>query len=286
MRTARTLALVATLPWYSALAAGAAEVVAGGNGGILSLGSHWGPYETYRNVSFRWVDNDAEIVLRGGTGETRVAIVCEGGPSLGRRSFPLRVLDAAGRQVDHIVCNGADRRAEMLLPVGASATRFSLHVDGGGRRVPGEQRILNFRVFSLDDELAAAGGRDVVDPRGGVRLGDGWYPLEHYRGQTFRWMAGDGRVFVTADRASRATLRLLLEVGPSLGSRVAPISVHDRHGTVLVRTTLKGRGIVTVPLQLEAGENEFVVRVASPNARVPSDPRILNLRLFDAAARR
>ena len=286
MRTAPTLALVAMLLWYSGLAAGAAEVIAGGNGGILSLGSRWGPYETYRNASFRWVDNDAEIVLRGGTGEARIAIACEGGPSLGRRSFLLRVLDAAGRQVDHVACNGADRRAEMLLPLGASALRFALHVDGGGRRVPGEPRILNFRVFSLDDGLAAAGGRDVVDPRSGVRLGLGWYPLERYNGQTFRWMAGDGRFFVAADRASRATLRLLLEAGPSLGSGVAPISVLDRHGTVLLRTTLKGRGTVTAPLQLEAGENEFVVRVTSPNKRVSGDPRILNLRLFDAAARR
>jgi hypothetical protein len=285
MRTARTLALVVMFLCTPAVRADAADVIPAGNGPSLALGSRWGPYETYRGTSFRWVDNDAVIVLRGARGEARVAIACEGGPSLGRQAFPLRVLDASGRQVDHVLCEGAGRRSELLLPVGAAATHYVLHVDGGGRRLAGEPRILNFRVFSLDDGLGAA-GRDVVDSRSGVRLGEGWGPVERFKGQTFRWLADNGRIFVSAGRPARATLRLLLEVGPSVGSRVAQISIADGHGTVLLRTALNGRGVVTVPLQLGSGENEFVLRVASANKRAPGDPRVLNLRLFDANALR
>jgi hypothetical protein len=284
MRLIRMLAFVAlSLPMLSGPAT-AADAVASGNGGGLSLGSNWGPYETYHGASFRWVDNDAEIVLQGGTGEASVAIACEGGPSLGRRSFALRVLDTSRRQVDHVMCDGADRRIEMLLPRSRGDAHYLLHVDGGGKSVPGERRILNFRVFTLDDGRGGPAGADVVDVRSGVRLGLGWYPVEHYKGQTFRWMAGDGRIFVGADRSMRSSLRMLVEVGPGVGSRQASIWVRDSHGRELLRTTIEGQRAVTVPLQLEPGENEFTLSVASRGRRVSGEPRILNLRLFSAVA--
>lgn len=283
MRLVWMLAFVALAQPMLSRPATAADAIAGGEGGSISLGSNWGAYETFRGASFRWVDNDAEIVLHGGTGEATVAIACEGGPSLGRRSFALRVLDTARRQVDHVMCDGADRRTEMLLPRSGGDVRYRLHVDGGGKSVPGERRILNFRVFSLDDGRGPSGA-DIVDARSGVRLGQGWYPVEHYKGQTFRWMAGDGRIFVGADRALRASLRMLVEVGPGVGSRQTSIWVRDRRGRELLRTTIEGRRAVTVPLQLEPGENEFTVSIASRNQRTPGEPRILNLRLFSATA--
>ena len=285
MRSLRTLVFIAAaLPLLSS-GARAGDAVASGNGGTLSLGSNWGQYETYHGASFRWVRNDAEIVLDGGAGEVRVAIACEGGPSLGRLVFPLRVLDASRRQVDHVVCSGSGHRTEMLLPSGAAPVRYVLHVDGGDQPVRGEQRILNFRVFLLDDLRSTTGG-DVVDPRSGVRLGAGWYPVERYKGQTFRWMDGDGHVFVGAAGAGRAVLRLLVEPGPSVGAPSAPLTVRDRRGAVAFRSTLKGRAAVAVPVQLEAGENEFTLSVAGAGKPVPGDRRRLNLRLFGASALR
>lgn len=286
MRIVHTLALVACLAPALCAPSGAAEALVTGNGGTLALGSNWGPYETYGGTSFRWVDNDAEFVLRGGSGVAHVWIGCEGGPSLAQRTFPLRVLDGSRRQVDHIVCDGKDRRAEMLLPLGGAGAQYVLHVDGGGKRVAGERRILNFRVFSLDDGRGVASGADVVDARTGVRLGAGWYPVESFKGQTFRWMDGDGRIFVSADRAVRGSLRMLLEVGPSLGSRQAAVDVRDARGRTLLHTTLFGRGVVLVPVQLQPGENELVVHVTSPNKPAPHERRILNLRLFNAVALR
>ena len=285
MRSVRTLVFIAaTIPLLSS-GARAGDAVASGNGGTLSLGSNWGQYETYHGVSFRWVRNDAEIVLGGGAGEVRVAIACEGGPSLGRLVFPLRVLDASHRQVDHVVCAGADRRTELLLPSGAAPVTYLLHADGGDQPVRGEQRILNFRVFALDDLRGATRG-DVVDPRSGVRLGAGWYPVERYKGQTFRWMDGVGHVFVGSGGSGRAVLRLLVEPGPSVGGASAPLTVRDRRGNVALRSTLKGRAVVSLPVQLAAGENEFTLSVASAGKAVPGDRRRLNLRLFAASVQR
>ena len=84
----------------------------------------------------------------------------------------------------------------------------------------------------------------------------------------------------------RGSLRMLLEVGPSLGSRQAAVDVRDARGRTLLHTTLFGRGVVLVPVQLQPGENELVVHVTSPNKPAPHERRILNLRLFNAVALR
>jgi hypothetical protein len=277
-------ALVVFLVAVTNVPSAAADAVVAGNSGSISLGARWGPYESYRGSSFRWIDNDAEIVLRAGAGEASVAIACEGGPSLEQRSFPLRVLDSAHRQVDHVLCDGPGRRPQMLLPRGSSDTRYYLHVDGGGKRVPGESRVLNFRVFHLDDGGAGNGAPagDVVDGRAGVRVGAGWYPVERQNGQNFRWMSNHGRLFVSSDHPARATLRMLIEVGPSVGSSQAAVTVRDGRGRTLLRTMLSGRGVVLLQTQLDRGENEFVVDVASPDKPVRGERRILNARLFNA----
>jgi hypothetical protein len=285
MRIVRVLALVAGLVALAGAPSAAGDAIPRGNGGTLLLGAHWGPYETFGGTSFRWVDNDAEIVLLGGSGEAHVRIACEGGPSLGRITFPLRVFDGALHQVDHVVCGGAARPAELLLPFGGARTRYVLHADGGGRRVAGERRILNFRVFSLDDGRRGTLG-DVVAPRSGLRIGTGWYPVEDYNGEVFRWMHGDGRLMASSDRAARATLRLQLEIGPSVGARSAQISVRDGRGRIVYHTTLAGRSAVAVPVELDRGRNTFTIAIASRNRRVPHDPRLLNLRLFGAALAR
>ncbi len=284
MRIASVLVVVLASVALTNAPSAAADAVVAGNSGNVSLGAKWGPYESYRGSSFRWVDNDAEIVVRGGAGDVRVAIACEGGPSLEQRSFPLRVLDSAHRQVDHVVCDGPARRPQMLLPGSSADTRYYLHVDGGGKRVPGENRVLNFRVFHLDDGGPGGGaaGGDVVDGRAGVRIGDGWYPVERQNSQNFRWMSNHGRLFVSSDRPARATLRMLIEVGPSVGTGQAAMTIRDGLGRTLIRTMLSGRGVVLLQTQLERGENQFVIDVESPNKPVRGEHRILNARLFNA----
>jgi hypothetical protein len=281
MRIAPVVSLAVALAACALSPSQAGDAIASRNTGSVSLGKNWGPYETFRGSSFRWVDNDAEIVVRRSAEEAHVGIACEGGPSLRRRTFALRVLDTTRRQVDHVVCDGPDRRQELLLPAGGD-TRYVLHVDGGGKRVSGDPRVLNFRVFYLDDVHGALAG-DVVEPGSGVRIGAGWYPVEHFNGQTFRWMRNDARLVISSDRGRRATLNMLLEPGPSIGSRAAALTIRDGRGRILLRTTLGARVAVTVPLQLQRGDNDVVIGVTSRNSPVSGERRILNVRLFSAA---
>jgi hypothetical protein len=147
---------------------------------------------------------------------------------------------------------------------------------------------LNFRVFRLDDGSPARGvpGADVVDPRSGVRLGDGWFVVERQNGQNFRWMAHNARLFVSGDRPARATLRLLLEIGPSVGSPRTGLTIRDGRGRSLLRTMLNGRGVVLLQTELKRGETEFNLDVVSADKPVPGERRILNARLFNATVLR
>jgi hypothetical protein len=267
----------------------AADAIAGGNGGSLALGKNWGPYETFKGAAFRWVANDAEIIVRGGTGPVRVTIACEGGPSLGQPAFALRVLDTAKRQVDHAQCAGPNTPATLLLPPSGGEAHYVLHVDGGGRAVPNEKRVLNFRVFSIDagGGAAAVAGNDIVNPRNGVRLGDHWYTIEHFKGQTFRWVDhNDAQIFVTSDRDMDTKLRLLVALGPSVGARESAVAVRDSQNHVLLRATVKNQQALLVPVHLKTGENEFIVGVETKNQAVPGEKRLLNLRVFSIAALR
>jgi hypothetical protein len=273
---ALTFALVATGP------AQAANVIPKGNAGSIALGSHWGGYESYGGASFRWVDNNAQIILQGPPAIVHVSIECQGGPSLGNLEAVVRVLDARGQQVDHVVCAGPDHPVTMLLPRGSGRTTYALHVDGGGRPIHGDPRILNFQVFALDDGPSANASSEVADVDSGLRLGDGWYPVEHYRGQTFRWMNRDGRITVTAPRAGQKTVRLDLAVGPSVGSGRTTLVVRDSGGHEIAHTAIAGRQTVDIHVPMQSGANAITLHVASAEHPVPHDQRHLDLQLFSA----
>ena len=66
----------------------------------LQLGDGWGVLETFQNETFRWVDNDAHIVVAADQGGSYVlSMILEPGPGVGSKPFLLKVLDAGGRQV-------------------------------------------------------------------------------------------------------------------------------------------------------------------------------------------
>jgi hypothetical protein len=118
----------------------------------VRLGSGWHDLETFQSETFRWVNNDAQILVSGTRrGVRRVALTVAAGPGLEGRPFILGVLDASGRQVDAVEVAGR-KTVELFLPVEPDQeSDYRLHVDGGGRPSPNnDPRILNFRVFLID----------------------------------------------------------------------------------------------------------------------------------------
>lgn len=125
-----------------------------GNG--IELGAKWGPLETFRSETFRWVENDAQIrIVTAKSGDVALSMVVASGPGIGNRAFVLKVLDESGRQVNavHVEKGG---RVKFFLPVEAGKpNNFRLHVDDGGKPAHNDPRILNFRVFQIEADPAS-----------------------------------------------------------------------------------------------------------------------------------
>lgn len=261
------------------------DIIAGGTN--VSLGSGWYPYETHAGVGFRWVDNDAKIIVRRpATPLERLVIDAEPGPGFGLHAarFNLFIATENGSAVAKSPVLGRQSvRFDLPVKPEKDAT-FALHVSGGGKRIPNESRILNFRVFRIasapPDGPLGAGHPDITtDPN--LRLGSKWYPLEQYQGETFRWVDNDAQLIVSADRAKEERLKLVAAAGPSiLSPGNFTISLRGADGTELQAGKIKARGILYLNLPLREGSNTFMLHADSTGKRAPNDPRILNFRVF------
>jgi hypothetical protein len=116
----------------------------------LELGSNWYALESQGTDTFRWVGNDSEIVIRSEPGApVKLRLEIEGGPSLGGKSSPLRILGDKGDALVETAILGR-RNIEVELPPAPERRRvLRLHVEGGGLPVAKDPRTLNFRVFHV-----------------------------------------------------------------------------------------------------------------------------------------
>jgi len=119
----------------------------------LRLGNGWGALETFQNETFRWVGNDAQVQLAP-VAATRVelSIRAEAGPGIGSTIFLLEARDPAGKPVVTARVQGRST-VRLSLPVEPGKPgEFRLHVEGGGKTIANDPRILNFRVFEISAE--------------------------------------------------------------------------------------------------------------------------------------
>jgi hypothetical protein len=108
----------------------------------------WYHLEESGSDTFRWVNNDAEIVVTD-AGATVLDIEAEPGP--GSRSQPLQltILGPAGDEIAAHVLD-ARRRISIELPASAAVPyAITLRARGGGATMPGQPRVLNLRVFHI-----------------------------------------------------------------------------------------------------------------------------------------
>lgn len=268
-RTTAVLVLMALLG-QSAFAA---------TGVSVSLGSSWNPVEEYQGATFRWVDNDAEFSV-GGSGEATIDLEVEAGPGIGTGSFLLQVLDSHRQQVDALRINGR-QAVQLYLPAGHA---YLLHTTTGGRRVPTDKRILNFRVFALASE---PGDKNVLlGDIGGpnVSIADGWYAPEFFHSEVFRWVDNNANFVVRSPRAGHGSLHLLFERGPGMGKTPLRLTVTDGHGHAVHLPPVGGRAAINVPVDFEAGINRFRLSTAGGGAHIKGDRRILNFRVISIGA--
>lgn len=122
-------------------------------------------------------------------------------------------------------------------------------------------------------------GPGIVQQGDGIIVGPGWYPIEHFKGLTFRWANNDAEITVCPDVSAR-TLAVLLEPGPGVGSKPFALTVTGNHGDGL-KTTVKGRQYVKVSVANGVKAETFSFHAKTHNLPTPNDKRILNFRALN-----
>jgi glycosyltransferase involved in cell wall biosynthesis len=135
--------------------------------------------------------------------------------------------------------------------------------------------------------------RDIVPPDGlgvlysgnnlpekGIFLGRGWHDLEG-EGELFRWLNTDGELVLTNIPATKSTLVIDVESGPSRKCKPFELTITDEQGERLAAATISYRHSITLKLPKIATPSA-ILRLVVPNGGVgvPGDLRILNLRVF------
>ncbi len=270
-----------TKPTPSPLAEPTARVDEGMSGSVR-FGAGWGPIETYNGATFRWASNDAQLIACPDSKHHVLKVELEPGPSLGSKEMKLAVRSSANAsQLIRI----RDRRTVQidvgrLVPVSV----VTLHAESKNLPVPREKRRLNFREFSATLGVAGNCGIDIVPDGESFRLAQGWYPLETFNGETFRW-AKDAASFVMVRNMANLTLELEVGLGPSLGNK--PLSLQLRKGSrksPIATARAVAHSYVTLHVGAVRTGDTFVLHAQNQGKPVLGDPRVLNFRVLQAFA--
>jgi len=123
---------------------------------LLCIWNGWGSIEQWGGAHFRWVNNDAELLLFNPSEKSRfLNVELERGPSLPPGGDTL-VTYVNGTLCDSLAITGF-RRVRIRLPdvlQNENLIRFHVRPEGGGPAFEDDPRILRFRVFriSLSDK--------------------------------------------------------------------------------------------------------------------------------------
>lgn len=118
----------------------------------IYFGPGWFPVESYiPGEPFRWIDDDAQLLVRGRPRGGILTLEVEPGPGVDQLPQPLKVLDESGSTAAEWQVVGRTSM-ELIVPPSQNerARSFRFRVPGGGLPVPHDLRILNFRVFRCD----------------------------------------------------------------------------------------------------------------------------------------
>lgn len=247
----------------------------------IQFGSGWFPVEHYKGQVFRWSTNDAEITVCPTREDRTLAALIEPGPGIGASTLALTVMGNHGDRLTTTV--RGPQYVKVAVANGVPAETFLFQATHTKNLpAPHDPRVLNFRVLH-----AVVGSSMTNCPSGIVRgasplaLKTGWYPLETYQGETFRWVDTDAAVTVTRDEHAPFVLEANLEPGPSLGGAPLVIALRDADGKVIAESKpIVGRNFVRFSLPPTREGTTYRLSVHSQDRPVPHDKRTLNFRVF------
>lgn len=143
------------------------------------------------------------------------------------------------------------------------------------------------RVFTAEGEFELESNasrkleeEDVIAPGEEVRFGAGWYGVERYEKEPFRWMAAEAEIIFERPRDAESALLLDVDVGPSARGGVLSVEAVDREGSVLAAATIRGRAKLRLQIPDRISSGSFRLRLGGDWVALLHDVRFLMLRVF------
>ena len=100
---------------------------------------------------------------------------------------------------------------------------------------------------------------DILAGDSNLILMNGWYGLQSWKGDRFRWVNNDAEVLLPYNK-NNLTLQLDIETGPAIGSKAPRLKILDEDGQTIVQgPSLTGRQTLT--LELPANLNGQLVKL-------------------------
>ncbi|MBZ5609135.1 MAG: hypothetical protein LAP38_12810 [Acidobacteriia bacterium] len=120
---------------------------------------------------------------------------------------------------------------------------------------------------------------DVAAPATGLRLGAGWYELESFQGEHYRWIAPEADI-VCQKPAGTFRLAMDIETGPSAGADPVTVEIADTAGHLLAAESVQGRCKLLLYVPEHSGSGMLRLRGKGAGIPITRDARMLNLRVF------
>uniref|UniRef100_E6Q5U0 Uncharacterized protein n=1 Tax=mine drainage metagenome TaxID=410659 RepID=E6Q5U0_9ZZZZ len=254
------------------------DIVPAGDG--IRLGSGWYAFQHFKGLAFRWADNDAEFTACPTAAHRTVSMLIQPGPGVGSRPFQMTVSGNQGDSLTTMV-NGV-KPVRIAIRKGATAETFVLHARSKNLPTPHDPRVLNYRALVIGIRSPITACRNGIRFDGSpIALDKNWYTLEHYQGQTFRWVNNDAQIVLTKAQPAPFTLEAEVAAGPSLAGAPLKIAVQSADGkTLAAQGPIVGRSYAAFHLPAQPKGTVLTLHVQSADAKVPHDPRTLNFRVF------
>ncbi len=109
----------------------------------------WYPLESSEGETFRWVGPEAVIETQNGAHVDQVSLDIEPGPGVGGGPLKLKIW-AGDKQHGEVVVKYRER-IEIPWPKSTNGAPLRLRVEGGGKLIPSDPRVMNFRAFTTVD---------------------------------------------------------------------------------------------------------------------------------------
>ena len=154
------------------------DIIAPVASGQIALGGGWYGLEKSATTPFRWVNNNAEIVLDIPSGKDAVILgmEVEPGPGVALKPFELLLFrESAKAPFEKITVRGRET-VQIDLPFSPGTTEvITLKIEGGGQLTSQDTRTLNFRVFKLklSEPVPQPVAASYAQKRSGM-FDDGW----------------------------------------------------------------------------------------------------------------